>query len=357
MKKKRKAKNSNNTEEGTRKKLSAYKDDYHQYLVDNRLNLDDKGVRPKNIDEILERLAQPRRSLSPSKFTDHYFEKIRRLNDTAIGESKVMSTVVRMMLGENDIPSEENILFNNLEPMTDGSLADAKPDLYDGATPIELDPEIRKKLNPYIVPSKHSHAPILPNFSMEVKGSDGSPAVARRQAAMNAHLGTRSMKALRDYGTGSETNDGNARSYVATQVDGHMRLYASHIPEGTTETEHPDYRLTQLRAFAFTDSAERCRECAAALRNTRDLAHEEREEAIKLANERIARERGQATVPDLTQALEESNVLVAADFPAAPKRQQFRTNTKQRHKQLEQEPQLRRSTRRLNTTPDAGVSF
>lgn len=146
MKKRRKTKASGATiTRKDSKKLSAYDKAFQQHLVDYNLNLDDKCVRPKNIDTILERLGRPRPSLSPTKFTADDYEEIGQMFDITIGESKLMSTVVPKLLGKSDIPWEANLPFNNLEPLTDGSLVDAKPDMYDGANPIMLDPEIRRK--------------------------------------------------------------------------------------------------------------------------------------------------------------------------------------------------------------------
>jgi hypothetical protein len=287
MPKKRRRKKSPDI--NTDKKISAYTPDCRQHLVDHHFRLDDKAGKLKKLEDINKRLARARRSLSPSKLTNATFERLRRFNDDAISERRVTSTVIQWMLGETDIRSEEDILFNNLKPLTDESLADPKPDLYDGAVPESLNLDVRKELGKYIVPSKHSHAPILPNFFMEIKGSDGSPAVVKRQIAIDTHLGARGIKALRDYGNGSDTNDGNARSFGTTYVDGHMQLYAAHTPEGQ---EGPaDNSLTQLRAFAMTDWKNKTIiEGTQAFRNLRELAMEEREEAIKLANARRERE-------------------------------------------------------------------
>ncbi|KAH8797839.1 hypothetical protein F5884DRAFT_646690, partial [Xylogone sp. PMI_703] len=269
------------------KKISAYDMDCQQHLIDNGMYLDNRDGLPRNFEEINKRLARARQSLSPKKFTDSEFERFRQLNDTAIGESKVVSTILQTMLGKAEIASEENMVFNNLKPMTDGSLVDAKPDIYDGAAPESLDPGTRKELAPYIVPSKHAHAPMLPNFSVEAKSSDGSPAVARRQAAINAHIGTRAMKSIQDFTDGTDTFDKNVRSYTSTLVDGHLKLYASHVTKSRSRSRPVDYHLTQLRSFSLTDSKSRFIEGITALRNSRDLAKEERDKAIALANSKV----------------------------------------------------------------------
>jgi hypothetical protein len=101
---------------------------------------------------------------------------------------------------ETPIYSGENILFNNLQTLTDERTVDAKPDFYDGAHPDQLSPHLREELADFLVPSRLSRIPILPNFFVETKGSDGSFLVIKRQACYGGALGARGMERLRTYG-------------------------------------------------------------------------------------------------------------------------------------------------------------
>ena len=74
-----------------------------------------------------------------------------------------------------------------------------QPDLYSGANPITVDLQIREALSKTIIPSKNTSAPILPNFFLEFKGPDGTPAVARKQILHDGPLGIRAMKSIKEW--------------------------------------------------------------------------------------------------------------------------------------------------------------
>ncbi|OAT06793.1 hypothetical protein BDBG_16697 [Blastomyces gilchristii SLH14081] len=79
--------------------------------------------------------------------------------------------------------------FGNFAPLTDGILANAKPDHFFGARPEQLNCQIRDELSDFIVPSTQKDHLIAPNFFQEAKGPDGSSAVATQQACYNGAVG------------------------------------------------------------------------------------------------------------------------------------------------------------------------
>ena len=86
--------------------------------------------KPNNWTEINSRLAQPRPSLSPSRFSEGAYDTFQRTNARALSECKVMRTAFPIIAGSANIPNEGELVFTNLEPLTDGTLVDAKPDYY-----------------------------------------------------------------------------------------------------------------------------------------------------------------------------------------------------------------------------------
>ncbi|KAN0101624.1 hypothetical protein V8E51_012134 [Hyaloscypha variabilis] len=270
-----------------RSKISPYDRACQQHLKDFGLYTENKGREPKNIIEIRNEMEQARESPSP---TQKEFEMIQDAANKRVGEAKTVSVVVLQMLSQAKIQWEQSLSFNNLAPMDDGTLVTPVPELYQGAEPGNLHAEIRKKdINQYIVPSKHSHAPILPNFSIEAKGPDGSPAVAKRQAAINAHNGARAMNFIRKFGTVSDTDDETARSFAVTFVDGTVKYYASH--QVKTASGQVEYLLTPLGARVSTNSLSDRKKSKDELNNLAGLAHKMRVEAIELANARHEREK------------------------------------------------------------------
>ena len=169
---------------------------------------------PDNFEEIKKRLAQPRASLSPSRFTEEDFEIFEECNNQATTESKVMNQVFPIIVGTADIPSQENLRFTNFEDLTDGSITDAKPDHCDGIRPEYVDRHIREELGPYILPSTNTAAPCLPNFFCEGKDQDGPAAVNKLQACYDGALGERAMNKLLSYNDPEAVQYENAHNHL-----------------------------------------------------------------------------------------------------------------------------------------------
>lgn len=171
--------------------------------------------------------------------------------------------------------------FGNLEPLTDGTRVDAKPDLYDGALPAPIDRRIRGELSASIIPLTLRQAPVLPNFFTEVKGPDGSTAVAKRQACYDGALGARGIHELRSFGTDATIAYGNnAYTITSTYHDGNLKMYTTHPSPSTDSESSIEYHMTQLGSWALTGSGGQFREGARAFRNARDWAKEQRNKII-----------------------------------------------------------------------------
>ncbi|KAK5633447.1 hypothetical protein RRF57_009161 [Xylaria bambusicola] len=276
----------------TKTSISPYNRAFEQHLTDYQIHPTWKSSEP-NLEGIRPALAVPRGSLSPSRFSDGAFKTFQRDNAQAKDEEDVRAYVVPTILGPRQIdhPSAMSTLFGNLDPLTDGTLAPAKPDVYYGANPEQLNRPIRDKLRGYIIPSTMEDKPMAPNFFLEVKGPDGSAAVATRQARYDGALGARAMHSLQNYGSDKPVLDGNAYTFSSTYHDGMLKLYAHHPTAPATPGERPEYHMTQLEAYAMTGSRKTFVEGATAFRNARDLADRYRQKFIAAANAKTKRSR------------------------------------------------------------------
>ena len=276
------------------KKSSAYDPAFEQHLIDHGVYPEGYGgVRnvqePYNWEEINARLALPRASLSPSRFTRDAFLDFKAKNQESLTENTIMSKAFPIIAGTSDIPSQENLLFGNLKHLTDGSITKAKPDFYDGSRPADLNKQIREELGPYIVPSTNSAAPCLANFFTEGKGPNGNTAVCKRQALYDGALGARGIHELRSYVDPETAYDNNAYTITSTYHggSGDLTIYSTH-PAPSNNPQNPiEYRMTQLRGWKMTDIPETFRQGASALRNARDWAKEKREELMIAANGKV----------------------------------------------------------------------
>jgi len=275
------------------KKSSAYDPAFEQHLIDHSVyphgydyDGEDASVYPGNWEEINDRLAQPRPSLSPSQFPREEFRKFEKTNMGALTEGKVMSKVFPIIAGTADIPSQENLPFGNLKDLTDGSITKAQPDFYDGSRPADLDKRIRQKLEPYIVPSTNTATPCLPNFFTEGKGPNGNIAVCKNQALYNGTLGARGMHELRSFVDPKTAHDNNAYTITSTYHggSGDLTIYTTHPTQSNDAQILTEYRTTQLNGWKMTGNPEAFRQGASALRNARDWAKEKREKLMAVAN-------------------------------------------------------------------------
>jgi len=179
-----------------------------------------------------------------------------------------------------------NIPFTILDYLTDGILVPGNPDLYYGARLEQLNQQVCGEPTGQIVPSTQLDLPILPNFFLTAKGPDGSIGVAGRQASYGGALGARGMHSLQSHGRDEPTYDNNAYTITSIYHGGTLKMYTIHPAQPNGPESRPEYYMTQINGWSMTGNAESFRQGVTAFRNARDWTKEQRDEAIKLANER-----------------------------------------------------------------------
>ncbi|KAF2786423.1 hypothetical protein K505DRAFT_354483 [Melanomma pulvis-pyrius CBS 109.77] len=282
----------------TTKTTGVYDRAFLQHLVDHKIypsnHIHPDGsvhAKPTNWKDIHQRLTQPRPSLSGSRFTDEDYERFLLAENSALKEKQVSESVIPLIEGKTRNPKcrSGGIPFTNLHPLTDGTLKPGNPDIYYGARPEQLSRKVRDDLEGQIIPSTQHDLPIAPNFFLEVKGPDGVLARARRQACYDGALGARSMHSLQSYGQDNLVYDNNATAITSTYHGGNLTMYATHVAQPTSPGGCPGYHMTQLRSIAMIDGRDALRNGLIAYRNAKEWAEEQRNEAIRQANERAKR--------------------------------------------------------------------
>ncbi|KAJ4230719.1 hypothetical protein NW757_013984 [Fusarium falciforme] len=292
------------------KKSTAYDRDFDLHLTEHAIHPTWRSRKP-DLEEIKATLAVPRPSLSPSKFSDGAFEAFQERNDQAKDEDDVLANVIPTILGPSQANRycARNTVFANLEPLTDDTIAAPKPDIYYGAYPEQLARSARNELAGHIVPSTMLDKPMAPNFFMEVKGPDGSLAVATRQARYDGAVGSRAIHSLQNYGAEEPQYDGKVHTFSSIYHGGQLQLYAHHVTAPTTEGGRPEYHMTQVKSYAMTSDLDTFVKGAGALRNTLDLTERRRSDFIRAANIRapqLETAAGQERSTAETQPLEDS---------------------------------------------------
>ena len=179
------------------RRSSACDNDFEQRLIDHKIypeayDYSDRSVTPELVlEELYQRSAQLRPSLSLSRFSNSDFKEFKQKNARVITEGKVISTIIPIISGNTSIWSEENLLFTRLDLIVNNTTVDAKPDFYDGARLKDIDKKVRKDLGQYIIPTGRAIAPVLPNFFLEVKAPQGGADVAKRQVCYDGAISAR----------------------------------------------------------------------------------------------------------------------------------------------------------------------
>lgn len=294
------------------KSTSPYDRTFQQHLIDHGIFPDDyeypdgkTSPEPSNLDDILRVLAKPRRSLSPSRFSDSDFRRFKRADTHAFREWQVASTVIPIIEGEvgDSKCVSGQIPFTNLDPLTDGSLVPGNPDRYYGARPEQLNQQVRTELSGHIVPSTQNNLPIAPNFFLAVKGPSGSLEVAGRQACYDGALGARGICSLQTYGDAELYSDNKAYTITSTYHGGCLKVYTSHPLSPGSPGTSGGYVTTQIMTYGLTGNADAFRTGAGAYRNARDWARQMRDEAIKKANESLIQHEHSPLAPPDNPAL------------------------------------------------------
>ena len=295
---------SNTTAKKVTKSSESHDHNFEQRMVDNGIYPDKYEYRfggflpnPENRKEIVQKLVKRRASLSPSVYSEEKFRDFRRANARATSGQKASVEVIPIIQRATSNPKlvGRNIPFYNLNPMMAGTHHSAKPKIYYGARPEQLDrairedseeeddKKIRKKLGKYIVPSSIDNRPIAPNFFVEVKSENAAGRVAMHQACFAGAVGARGIHKLQTYGQTVPTYDNKAYTLSATYYAGALTIYAHHLGQPNGPGTKPKYYMKLLNAYAMTGNRESFRQGVTAFRNGVDWAEKQRNAAIKHA--------------------------------------------------------------------------
>ncbi|KAH0539056.1 hypothetical protein FGG08_004402 [Glutinoglossum americanum] len=302
-------------------KTTAYDKNFEYFLTMNGIygclhyNPDHStNPKPNNWDDIQQRLLTRRASLSQEQFSDHDFRAFAEADAQALNEGTLMTrsfSTIRGELNDRKFYHMYSFAFDNLDPLINANLVNAKPDFYDGAYPTEVPVQVRMKLDKDILPAKVKDAPCLPNFFTEGKGRTGNLTVARRQGLYDGALGARGIYKLQSFiAGGTAACDDNAYTISATYVDGSLALYTHHISGPGPEAPLGKLQCftSQLGRWNIADDIETFRRGVSAFRNARDWAKEQRDKFIKSSHEVVslpsARKRSISEVEDPSGAAE-----------------------------------------------------
>ena len=220
-----------------------------------------------------------------------------RAEKTSGKENELSSKAIHILEGEVQNPWRVagKLRFTNLADLTDVRFTDGNPDYYHGSFPETLNRKVLEKLDKMIIPSKQLEYPMLPNFMLAKKGPGGSLEVAERQISHDGALGARAMHTIQSFGRNQPLDtffDENAYTITMIYQRGVLHMFTCH-PTRSRElntSRRTEYVSNLVRIWGLIGSLEDFLKGATAFRNARDWARDQREIAIKQANETVARE-------------------------------------------------------------------
>ncbi|CAG9998272.1 unnamed protein product [Clonostachys byssicola] len=247
--------------------------------------------------EVMTALARRRPSLAHSMFSPASFSNFQAHNIRAgyLNKSSISLSVIPTLIGQQQLDQLPGygVLFNNLKPLTKGTIQAIKPEIYYGANPSDLGPSIRDELAGYVVPSTDTSYPMAPNFFLEVKGPNVSKAEITRRACRLGAIGSRAMHILRNYKEDQAQYDGKPYTFSSTYVAGTLNIFAHHIAAPKTPGGRPEYQMTLVGSWNLIGDIDSFRSGVAAFRNARDLAKQYRDRLVEDLKARVARCRNQ----------------------------------------------------------------
>jgi hypothetical protein len=253
--------------------------------------------QPVNFANIRSMLQQRRLSVTESEehFSEQGFERFRLAVGITPDERAVSQTTISILKGKHDDPFEWDTMhsFDNLEHLTDGTIARPHPDIYRGVRSVHTirEPLIRE-LSEVLQPTTDDIRPILPSFFMELKGATiTSPAIAKLYACHSGAAGARGRDALDRYGAPESSPRFDNKAYVitSTYVEGYLAFYAVR-PGPPRRRQIPldrvAYNMSPIASYAIFDCAEQYRAGVCAFRNAAEWTHEEMMKVVRQANAR-----------------------------------------------------------------------
>jgi len=299
---------------------SAYNTDFMNLLISSGIDRPQRISKPANYDQLRDRLAQRRDSLSHSYFSEPNYENFLDAVENALDEAQVMSDVFPTVKGPKIYPSTTNWPCYSWAPLTTTDLVAPQPDFFDGARQSSEDSELRQALDSLIVPSASLDAPFLASFLAEAKPPGGSGEIARRQAVYDGAFSARAMHYLQAYGA-EEIYDGNAYTLTSTCAEGKLEIFSHHLTRPDSPGKLNHCRTVSIGQGLLTQDVQSFRDDATAFRNAGDLAREFSERFIADANRRMhsfspeAKKRKWADAFQKTKEILDQNSFQEPSFP------------------------------------------
>ncbi|KAJ6442187.1 small nucleolar ribonucleoprotein complex subunit Utp14 [Purpureocillium lavendulum] len=238
---------------------------------------------PSNMPELKEVLSRRRASIVGS---DGGYDDLIETNNLVYDGENTPDAFISLIEGPNaqrDAMASD-VLFRNLDHLTDGTLMAAQPAVYHGVPANMLTSRVLAKFRHQIAPSPSRMDPILPTVFLEAKSSDASEGASTCQMLYAMALGARAHRTLQDAVSGGAPTkvDRAAYTFGCVYQDGWLTLFACYA----LPTHEKGWCVPALLGrWDLLASRQSFCEGVKAYRNVRDWAAKKRAELVQRANE------------------------------------------------------------------------
>jgi len=108
-----------------------------------------------------------------------------RINSRALNKNTIIINIFSIIQSTARIPFAKNLVFENLEPFIHDNLIDAKLNFYNRARLAQINLQIRKELELYIISITQKQILALFNLFTKTKSSNESATITKRQACFD----------------------------------------------------------------------------------------------------------------------------------------------------------------------------
>jgi hypothetical protein len=287
-------------------KFTHFHADFDQHLRDYQIYPlgSPENQSPANLEELLAMLGEPLRTPGPGVESE-YTHGIETWGDFYIlgfqdflyddPHDKVIQEKVIPPFFEttwSDDSTRFYTRFEDVQALTDESIAPPFPAIVDGAPTITLVPNLMEDdgLRRLINVNGMAGDVVAGNFFFDEGNETQQSCFEGAFGARTMHTLTNLPDKIRHETTLSKTNeykpyyDNHARSFTTTLAHGTLNIMAHHVTKPEGQVTRPRYHMTTLARINMLNTVEGFREGFRALRNVRAFARRERDQCIQAAN-------------------------------------------------------------------------
>ncbi len=223
-----------------------------------------------------------------SRFSDKTFDIFVQINLRVLNKNTVIDNIFSVIQSTVCILFAKNLVFNNLESLIYSNLIDTKSDFYNRVYSAQIDLQICKKLELYIISVIQKQTSALSNIFLKTKSFNRSTTVIKQQACFDSILNICSIYKFRlfkaDY---TLVYNNNIYIIISIYYNSQLKIYTIYSTQLTDYKKLFEFYITQFDNWILTNSYKQFWQKANIFRNAKDWTKLQQNKLIAVTNSRI----------------------------------------------------------------------